>query len=121
MWNSQIIFLISIFCQAKATYGTGCFLLYNTGPAKVESSHGLLTTVGYKLGPDKPAVYALEGSVAIAGAALNWLRDNLNILDDFKDAESFGREAESVQSGEVYFVPAFSGLYAPYWQADARG
>ncbi|XP_044763736.1 glycerol kinase-like [Coccinella septempunctata] len=107
--------------EAKATYGTGCFLLYNTGPTKVESSHGLLTTVGYKLGPNKPTVYALEGSVAIAGAALNWLRDNLNILENFKDAERNGREAESVQSGEVYFVPAFSGLYAPYWQADARG
>ncbi|KAL3285051.1 hypothetical protein HHI36_019177 [Cryptolaemus montrouzieri] len=107
--------------EAKATYGTGCFLLYNTGVTKIDSAHGLLTTVGYKLGPNKPTVYALEGSVAIAGAALNWLRDNLNILDDFKDAERIGKEAESVQSGEVYFVPAFSGLYAPYWQADARG
>ncbi|KAK9891524.1 hypothetical protein WA026_014761 [Henosepilachna vigintioctopunctata] len=107
--------------EAKATYGTGCFLLYNTGATKINSAHGLLTTVGYKLGPNKPTVYALEGSVAVAGAALNWLKDNLNILEDFRDIEKIGKEAESVKSGEVYFVPAFSGLYAPYWQADARG
>lgn len=107
--------------QAKSTYGTGCFLLYNTGNIKVDSSHGLLTTVAYKFGPDKPAVYALEGSVAIAGAAISWLRDNLNILPKFSDAQQIAEEAMAVEKGDVYFVPAFSGLYAPYWQQDARG
>nr|CAH7744029.1 unnamed protein product [Callosobruchus chinensis] len=95
--------------QAKATYGTGCFLLYNTGNLKVHSSHGLLTTVAYQFGSEAQPVYALEGSVAVAGAAINWLRDNLGILPN------------SVKTGEVYFVPAFSGLYAPYWQQEARG
>ncbi|CAG9863789.1 unnamed protein product [Phyllotreta striolata] len=107
--------------QAKATYGTGCFLLYNTGHTRVNSSHGLLTTVAYKFGPNAPAVYALEGSVAIAGAAVNWLRDNLAVLPSFGQAQKIAEEAEKVQSGEVYFVPAFSGLYAPYWQQEARG
>ncbi|XP_044268892.1 glycerol kinase [Tribolium madens] len=107
--------------QAKATYGTGCFLLYNTGKAKVDSAHGLITTVAYQLGPSRPATYALEGSVAVAGAALNWLRDNLAILPTFGEAQSLAEKAELIESGEVYFVPAFSGLYAPYWQQDARG
>lgn len=107
--------------QAKATFGTGCFLLYNTGTAKVSSAHGLLTTVAYKMGPNEPAVYALEGSVAVAGAALGWLRDNMSILPKFSDAEGIAEEAELVDGGDVYFVPAFSGLYAPYWQQDARG
>ncbi|CAH1107222.1 unnamed protein product [Psylliodes chrysocephalus] len=107
--------------QAKATYGTGCFLLYNTGPIKVSSAHGLLTTVAYKFGPDTPAVYALEGSVAIAGAAVNWLRDNLTVLPSFGDAQEIAEKAETIETGEVYFVPAFSGLYAPYWQQEARG
>ncbi|CAH0547152.1 unnamed protein product [Brassicogethes aeneus] len=107
--------------QAKATYGTGCFLLYNTGNLKVNSTHGLITTVAYQLGPKQPAVYALEGSVAIAGAALNWLRDNLNILPSFSKAQEIAEKAELIKRGEVTFVPAFSGLYAPYWQQEARG
>lgn len=107
--------------QAKATYGTGCFLLYNTGNIKVDSAHGLLTTVAYQLGADKPPVYALEGSVAIAGAAFNWLRDNLSVLQAFGEAQEIAKKADKVSSGEVYFVPAFSGLYAPYWQQEARG
>lgn len=107
--------------EAKATYGTGCFLLYNTGNTKIDSSQGLLTTVAYKLGPKEKPVYALEGSVAIAGAALNWLRDNLTILPDFDAAEKIAEIAAQIESGEVYFVPAFSGLYAPYWQPNARG
>lgn len=106
--------------EAKATYGTGCFLLYNTGTVKINSSHGLITTVAYQLGPKSQAIYALEGSVAIAGAALNWLRDNLNILPSFGEAQTIAEQA-NVESGEVYFVPAFSGLYAPYWQQEARG
>ncbi|VEN60148.1 unnamed protein product, partial [Callosobruchus maculatus] len=106
--------------QAKATYGTGCFLLYNTGNLKVHSSHGL-TTVAYQFGSDAPPVYALEGSVAVAGAAINWLRDNLGILPSFFDAQEIAEKADSVKTGEVYFVPAFSGLYAPYWQQEARG
>nr|CAD7439403.1 unnamed protein product [Timema bartmani] len=105
--------------QAKSTYGTGCFLLYNTGAAKVKSTHGLLTTVAYQMGPSAAPVYALEGSVGVAGAALGWLRDNINLLQDISETESL---AETVGgTGDVYFVPAFSGLYAPYWQQDARG
>ncbi|XP_012281202.1 glycerol kinase [Orussus abietinus] len=104
--------------QAKATYGTGCFLLYNTGNKRIDSTQGLVTTVGYKIG-SLPAVYALEGSVAVAGAALSWLRDNIELLSNIKHSQSL---AERVRcSGDVYFVPAFSGLYAPYWQQDARG
>ncbi|GJQ79658.1 hypothetical protein Trydic_g5814 [Trypoxylus dichotomus] len=107
--------------QAKATYGTGCFLLYNTGTIKVDSMHGLLTTVAYQLGSNTLPVYALEGSVAIAGAAFSWLRDNLNILPSYSDAEDVAEQAPLLEEGNVYFVPAFSGLYAPYWQQDARG
>uniref|UniRef100_A0AAU8HN37 Probable glycerol kinase n=1 Tax=Glenea cantor TaxID=983541 RepID=A0AAU8HN37_9CUCU len=107
--------------QAKATYGTGCFLLYNTGNIRVHSTKGLVTTVAYKLGPKSPAVYALEGSVAIAGAALNWLRDNLSVLSSFGEAQEISEKAAKMRDGEVYFVPAFSGLYAPYWQQEARG
>ncbi|KAI5743398.1 hypothetical protein M8J77_017716 [Diaphorina citri] len=103
---------------AKSTYGTGCFLLYNTGNHKVDSRQGLLTTVAFKLG-DEPVVYALEGSVAVAGAAMNWLRDNVGMVTGVEEIESL---AESHRhTGDVYFVPAFSGLYAPYWQPDARG
>ncbi|KAK7086368.1 hypothetical protein SK128_004638 [Halocaridina rubra] len=105
--------------QAKNTYGTGCFLLYNTGNEIVQSSNGLLTTVGYKLGRNAPAVYALEGSIAIAGAAVRWLRDNLKIIKSSSDMESLVTSVKD--SGGVYFVPAFSGLYAPYWRSDARG
>ncbi|CAL7946799.1 unnamed protein product [Xylocopa violacea] len=104
---------------AKSTYGTGCFLLYNTGTAIVDSSHGLLTTVAYQLGPQTPPVYALEGSVAIAGAVFHWLRDNLEILTDIKDIEPLVEQIPN--DNHIMFVPAFSGLYAPYWRKDARG
>lgn len=104
--------------QAKSTYGTGCFLLYNTGSKKVDSQHGLLTTVAWKLG-NSETVYALEGSVAIAGAAINWLRDNINIIDNVKEVEQLASRV--MHTGDVYFIPAFSGLYAPYWEPDARG
>ncbi|XP_031435360.2 glycerol kinase 2-like [Clupea harengus] len=105
--------------QAKNTYGTGCFLLKNTGTKPVMSEHGLLTTVAYKLGRDHPACYALEGSVAIAGAVVRWLRDNLGIIQTSAEIEKL---ASSVGSSHgCYFVPAFSGLYAPYWEPSARG
>lgn len=105
--------------QAKATYGTGCFLLYNTGGSIVKSAHGLLTTVGYQLGSKATPVYALEGSVAIAGAAMGWLKDNIEMISDYKEIDEL---AQSVPDcGDVYFVPAFSGLYAPYWNQEARG
>jgi glycerol kinase len=104
--------------QAKNTYGTGCFLLLNTGPHAVQSHFGLLTTVAYKLGK-QPAHYALEGSVAITGALVQWLRDNLGLIKKSSDIEALARTVED--NGGVYFVPAFSGLFAPYWQANARG
>ncbi|KAK4317811.1 hypothetical protein Pmani_011135 [Petrolisthes manimaculis] len=105
--------------QAKNTYGTGCFLLYNTGTQIVQSEHGLLTTIAYKLGKNAETIYALEGSVAIAGAAVRWLRDNLNIIKTSADIEPLAMSVKD--SGGVYFVPAFSGLFAPYWRTDARG
>ncbi|XP_050309988.1 glycerol kinase-like isoform X2 [Anthonomus grandis grandis] len=104
--------------QAKSTYGTGCFILYNTGTGMVYSSHGLLTTVGYKLGPHANTVYALEGSVAIAGISLRWLKDNLQIIKSASEAADVAHGV--TEPGEVVFVPAFSGLYAPYWRKDAR-
>ena len=104
--------------EAKNTYGTGCFMLLNTGPLAVPSKHGLLTTVAYKLG-NAPAVYALEGSIAITGALVQWLRDNLGFFDFSQHVEDYARQVPD--SGGIYFVPAFSGLFAPYWQADARG
>jgi glycerol kinase len=104
--------------EAKNTYGTGCFLLMNTGENLVRSKSGLLTTVAYKFGR-QPARYALEGSVAITGALVQWLRDNLKIIEKSSDIESLARTVKD--NGGVYFVPAFSGLYAPYWQATARG
>lgn len=105
--------------QAKNTYRSGCFLLCNTGTTRVYSSHGLVTTVAYQLGPTSPPVYALEGSVAVAGAAIKWLRDNMKLIKDVSESEHL---AEAVFStGDVYFVPAFKGLYAPYWRKDARG
>ncbi len=104
--------------EAKSTYGTGCFLLMNTGLAPMPSASGLLTTVAYQFG-NRPACYALEGSIAITGALVQWLRENLGIIEATADVE---RLAGSVpDNGDVYFVPAFSGLYAPYWRADARG
>ncbi len=104
--------------EAKNTYGTGCFMLLNTGPKPVPSVSGLLTTMGYKFG-DQPAVYALEGSIAIAGALVQWLRDNLDFFDFSHQVEDYARQV--ADSGGIYIVPAFSGLYAPYWEADARG
>uniref|UniRef100_UPI003D7F9ED8 glycerol kinase 2 n=1 Tax=Equus caballus TaxID=9796 RepID=UPI003D7F9ED8 len=105
--------------QAKNTYGTGCFLLCNTGRKCVFSEHGLLTTVAYKLGRDKPVCYALEGSVAIAGAVVRWLRDNLGIIETAEEIEKLAKEVGT--SYGCYFIPAFSGLYAPYWDPSARG
>jgi glycerol kinase len=104
--------------QAKNTYGTGCFLLMNTGERPVESKHGLLATVAYKLG-NQPARYALEGSVAIGGALVQWLRDNLGMIKTSAEIEELAQSVED--NGGVYMVPAFSGLYAPYWKENARG
>jgi glycerol kinase len=104
--------------EAKNTYGTGCFLLRNTGAKWVISESGLLTTVAYKFG-NGPAFYALEGSVAIAGALVQWLRDNLNMIEQSRDIEVLARTVND--NGGIYFVPAFSGLFAPHWRADARG
>jgi glycerol kinase len=104
--------------EAKNTYGTGCFLLMNTGETPKISTKGLLTTLAYKLGEAKP-VYALEGSVAIAGALVQWLRDNLGIIDNSEAVEALAGSV--ADNGDVYFVPAFSGLYAPRWRPDARG
>jgi glycerol kinase len=104
--------------EAKNTYGTGCFMLMNTGEKRVPSTCGLLTTLAYKMG-DKPAVFALEGSVAITGALVQWLRDNLNLIENSSDIEKLALTVSD--NGGVYFVPAFSGLYAPYWKDNARG
>ena len=104
--------------EVKNTYGTGCFMLMNTGERITRSTAGLLTTVAYRFGTQKPC-YALEGSVAIAGALVHWLRDNLGIIKSSGEVEALARTVED--NGDVYFVPAFSGLYAPYWRADARG
>lgn len=104
--------------QAKNTYGTGCFMLMNTGEKAVLSKHGLLTTVGYQL-ENSPAVYCLEGSIAIAGALVQWLRDNLKLIENSDAVEALA--ASVPDNGDVYFVPAFSGLFAPYWRSDARG
>ncbi|XP_059824155.1 glycerol kinase isoform X2 [Hypanus sabinus] len=105
--------------DSKNTYGTGCFLLSNTGQKPVFSKHGLLTTVAYKLGKNKPAHYALEGSVAIGGAVVRWLRENLRIINSAEEVEKLAASVGS--SHGCYFVPAFSGLYAPYWEPSARG
>jgi glycerol kinase len=104
--------------EAKNTYGTGCFMILNTGTTIVPSKSGLLTTLGYKFG-DQKAVYALEGSIAITGALVQWLRDNLNFFDFSQHVEDYAKQVPD--SGGIYFVPAFSGLFAPYWQSDARG
>jgi len=104
--------------EAKNTYGTGCFMLLNTGEKPVQSKNGLLTTLGYKIGKQK-AVYCLEGSIAITGALVQWLRDNLKFFDVSSQIEPLARSVED--SGGIYFVPAFSGLFAPYWKSDARG
>ena len=104
--------------EAKNTYGTGNFLLLNTGEKIVRSSNGLLTTVCYQFGDAKP-VYALEGSIAVTGSAIQWLRDQLGIISGAAQSESLARQVDD--NGGVYFVPAFSGLFAPYWRSDARG
>ncbi len=104
--------------EAKNTYGTGCFMLLNTGLDPVPSTSGLLTTVAYKLG-DQPATYALEGSIAITGALVQWLRDNLGLIKNAAEVEMLA--ATVGDNGGIYFVPAFSGLFAPHWRADARG
>jgi glycerol kinase len=104
--------------EAKNTYGTGCFMLSHTGTQIVESKSGLLTTVAYRFG-NSPAMYALEGSVAIAGALVQWLRDNLQLISHSDEIETLARSVSD--NGDVYIVPAFSGLYAPYWREDARG
>jgi glycerol kinase len=104
--------------EAKNTYGTGCFMLMNTGEKGVRSNFGLLTTLAYKFGV-QPARYALEGSIAITGALVQWLRDNLGLIEKSSDIEALARTV--ADNGGVYFVPAFSGLYAPYWKDDARG
>jgi glycerol kinase len=104
--------------EAKNTYGTGCFMLLNTGTEPIPSESGLLTTLGYRIGSE-PAVYCLEGSIAITGALVQWLRDNLNFFEKSTQVEEFANEVED--AGGIYFVPAFSGLFAPYWKSDARG
>jgi len=104
--------------QAKNTYGTGCFMLMNTGTTPVRSRNGLLTTVCYQI-EGSPPVYALEGSIAVAGSLVQWLRDNLGLIAESKDIEALARSVKD--NGGAYFVPAFSGLFAPHWRPDARG
>ena len=104
--------------EAKNTYGTGCFMLMNTGDNPIPSKAGLLTTLGYKIG-DQKAVYALEGSIAITGALIQWLRDNLGLIQSSAEVEALAKSVED--NGGIYFVPAFSGLFAPYWKSNARG
>src|SRR5436190_3101968 len=104
--------------EAKNTYGTGNFLLLNTGSEPVASKSGLLTTLGYKIG-DQPAVYCLEGAIAITSALVQWLRDNLGLISSAPEIENLAKTVDD--NGGAYFVPAFSGLFAPYWKSDARG
>src|ERR1700677_3003823 len=104
--------------EAKNTYGTGNFMLLNTGQELVRSKNGLLTTVCYQFGSDKP-IYALEGSIAVTGSAVQWLRDQLGIISGAAEVENLARQVPD--NGGIYFVPAFSGLFAPYWRSDARG
>jgi glycerol kinase len=104
--------------EAKNTYGTGNFLIFNTGDTIIRSKHGLITTLGYQLG-DAPPHYAIEGSIAVTGALVQWLRDNLGIISTAADIEKLALSVDD--NGGAYFVPAFSGLFAPYWRSDARG
>ncbi len=104
--------------DAKNTYGTGCFMLLNTGGELVHSENGLVTTVCYAM-DGHPPTYALEGSIAVAGSLVQWLRDNLGLISSAAEVEELARSVED--NGDVYFVPAFSGLFAPYWRSDARG
>ena len=108
--------------EMKCTYGTGAFLMMNTGSGSeglIQTSNGLLTTIAYQLGPDHPPVYALEGSVAYCGSLIQWLREQLQVIPSIKDSEALAATVED--NGGVYFVPAFNGLFAPYWRSDARG
>ena len=105
--------------EAKSTYGTGAFILLNTGEEVIHSENGLLSTLAYKLGPNSPTNYALEGSIAIAGAGVQWLRDSLGVIRSASEIEKLASSVES--TGGVYFVPAFNGLFAPWWRDDARG
>ncbi len=122
MLGDQQAALVGQTCYApgevKNTYGTGCFMLLNTGSQIITSQHGLITTLGYKFG-NQPAVYALEGSIAIAGALVQWLRDNLGIISNASEIEALANQVSD--NGGIYLVPAFSGLFAPYWRSDARG
>ena len=104
--------------EAKNTYGTGCFMLLNTGKRPVASRSGLVTAVAYQIG-SQPAIYALEGSIAVTGALVQWLRDNLGFFERSSEVEQLASTVED--SGGTYFVPAFSGLFAPHWRSDARG
>jgi glycerol kinase len=104
--------------ETKSTYGSGSFLLMNTGHEPVVSKHGLLTTVGYQIG-DTPATYALEGAIAVTGSLVQWLRDNLGLITSAAEIETLAKTVDD--NGGCYFVPAFSGLFAPHWRADARG
>jgi glycerol kinase len=104
--------------EAKNTYGTGCFMLLNTGEKIIPSESGLLTTVGYQLS-GQPAIYCLEGSIAITGALVQWMRDNMKMIEQSADIEPLARTV--IDNGGIYFVPAFSGLFAPHWRSDARG
>ncbi len=104
--------------ESKNTYGTGCFMLLNTGPSPIVSRSGLLTTVAYRVN-DEPAHYALEGSIAVAGSLVQWVRDSLGLIKTSPEIEALA--AQVPDNGGVFFVPAFSGLFAPYWRSDARG
>jgi glycerol kinase len=104
--------------EGKNTYGTGSFLLVNTGEALVHSKNGLLTTVGYQIG-EASAVYALEGSIAVTGSLVQWVRDNLGLISTAAEIETLARSVDD--NGGCYFVPAFAGLFAPHWRSDARG
>ncbi|KAL6069160.1 glycerol kinase [Balamuthia mandrillaris] len=104
--------------EAKSTYGTGCFLLFNTGP-KIVQSHSALTTVAYQLGPESPPVYALEGSIAVAGVALRWLRDEMQLISKYEEID--GIAGSVADAGGMFFVPCFTGLLSPHWRTDARG
>jgi glycerol kinase len=106
--------------SAKNTYGTGCFMLLNTGTKPVKSKHGLLTTVAFQLGKDEACYYALEGSVGVAGSGVQWLRDNLKLINNVAEINTFASQTNNA-CNDVYFVPAFSGLLSPYWRDDARG
>ncbi len=104
--------------EAKNTYGTGCFLLLNIGERIIHSKQGLITSVGFKIG-DEPPVYVLEGSIAIAGSSVQWFRDNFGLIKKSSEIEILAKQVKD--NGGIYFVPAFSGLFAPYWRSDARG